>query len=534
MKRFFLFCCALPFFTSTQAQNTDTLAMIDKILAVWNDQTPGGVVTIYRNGRQYYNKAAGMADLEHNVHNTPASLFEAGSVSKQFTATAVLMLADEKKISLDDNVRKYIPELPEYGKPITIRHLLTHTSGLRDWGVVAGIAGWERMTREYAQAYALDYIIRQRGLNHLPGEKYLYSNSNYTLLCYIAERVSGQPLSEFTDTRIFKPLGMTHTRWRNDFRQIVPGRTVAYSKNKKGYQQAMPFENTYGHAALLTTTGDLSIWNQSWAAKKFSPGVTAMRTEQGVLNNGKVIAYAAGVFAGRFNGYEEISHSGATAGYRAWMAWYPQAGLSIVCLSNNAATSPVLISKKITVLLLGAPAEPTRDPATLTTAQAAAFAGLYKSTQSHELVKLSARENILFAGDSSRLTALASDTLMAGATKKLALSRDKQTLLLIAEDTVACQRVQVYQPQERELLQYTGTFFSDECNASQQLVLQNGQLTIIRHPSNRSVLTPAFRNGSVRGFLSDDQVLYEFDQRKPGWFKASSTRAEGLIFKLKK
>lgn len=533
MKRFLLLCCALPFYMATQAQTTDTLAMIDKIFAGWTDQTPGGVLTIYRNGQLYYNKAFGMADLEHAVHNNTASIFEAGSVSKQFTATAILLLADEKKLSLNDDVRKYIPELPDYGKPITIRHLLNHTSGLRDWGVVAGVGGWERTTRVYTQAIALDYIIRQKALNHIPGQRYLYSNSNYTLLCYIAERVSGQSLPAFTRARLFEPLGMAHTQWRNNFTHIVPGRTVAYNKGRQDYQQVMPFENTYGHAALLTTTGDLSIWNQSWAQQKLGAGVTRMRMERGVLNNGAVIAYAAGVMASEFNGYKEISHSGATAGYRAWMAWYPEAGLSVVCLSNNAATSPVLAGKKATALLLGTPAETSVDSVTLTAQQAAARAGLYKSLHSYELVKLSSRGNDLYIGDSSKVKTVAQDTLLAAGRKKLVLSKNQQALQLIAEDTIFCKRVQPYAPRENELQQYTGTFFSIECNAEQQIVLKDRQLVIIRHPANRSVLTPAYRDGTVRGFLSDDQVLYEFDQRYAGQFKASTLRAEGLIFKRK-
>lgn len=520
----------MPFMAAAQAPQADTLAMIDKIMDKWNEQTPGGVLTIFRNGQLYYQKAFGMADLELQVPVTTASLFEAGSVSKQFTATAILLLANDKKLSLDDDVRKYIPELPDYGKTITIRHLLNHTSGLRDWGVVAGIAGWERTTRVYTQANALDYISRQKGLNHAPGERYIYSNSNYTLLCYIAERVSGQKLPEFTANRIFKPLGMTHTQWRNNFRQIIPGRTVAYSKNKQGYEQTMPFENTYGHAALLTTTEDLSTWNQSWAKQAFGGAVGNMRTTQGVLNNGKKIAYAGGVFVNQYNGYTEISHSGATAGYRAWMAWYPNPALSVVCLSNDAGTSPVVLSKKVTALLLGSPAEKTQDTVSLTAAQATAAAGIYKNEQGHELLRITASGNHLYIADSIRLQASSPSLLLASGSRKFLLAADKQRLQLITpDDTVTYTRVQPYQPSPQELARYTGTFFSEECDASQQIALKNGRLIIIRHPSNKSVLKPAFRQGSVTGFTSADQVLYLFDQRKPG-FTASSTRAEGIIF----
>ncbi len=520
----------MPLMAAAQGPQADTLAMIDQIMSKWNEQTPGGVLTVFRNGQLYYQKAFGMADLEHQVPNTTASLFEAGSVSKQFTATAVLLLANDKKLSLDDDVRKYVPELPAYSKPITIRHLLNHTSGLRDWGVVAGIAGWERTTRVYTQANALDYISRQKGLNHAPGERYLYSNSNYTLLCFIAERVSGQKLPEFTAERIFKPLGMTRTQWRNNFRQIIPGRTVAYSRNKQGYEQTMPFENTYGHAALLTTTEDLSTWNQSWAKQAFGNEVGQMRITQGILNNGKKIAYAGGVFVNQYNGLTEISHSGATAGYRAWMAWYPGPALSVVCLSNDAATSPIVLSKKVTALLLGAPGEKPQDTVSLTTPQANAFTGIYKNDQGHELLRITASGKTVFLADTIRLQASSPSLLLAPGARKLALAANRQHLQLItADDTVTYTRVQPYQPSPQELNGYTGTFFSAECNATQQVALKNGRLVIIRHPSNKSVLTPAFRQGNTVGFTSGDHVLYLFDQRKPG-FMASASRAEGIVF----
>ena len=215
-------------------QPPDAAARLDRIFERWNSKdAPGCAVAIARDGKIILSRAYGMADLEHDVANTTATIFEAGSVSKQFTAGAIVMLVQQGKLSFDDNVRKYVPEVPDYGTPITIRHLLTHTSGLRDWGNVASIAGWPRTTRVHTHAHVLDIVSRQRALNFPPGNEYSYSNTGFNLLAIIVSRVSGMPFAEFTRKNIFEPLGMSHTQWRDDFKRIVKGRAVAYDQRRE-------------------------------------------------------------------------------------------------------------------------------------------------------------------------------------------------------------------------------------------------------------------------------------------------------------
>src|SRR5262245_2263526 len=180
---------------------------VDDVFATWTAASPGCAVGVAVDGKPVLLKAYGMADLEHDVRNTPETIFEAGSVSKQFTALGVQLLAGEGKLSLDDPVRKYIPELPDYGVPLTIRHLLTHTSGLRDWGSIESIAGWPRTTREYTHAHVLDIVSRQKSLNFNPGTNWSYSNTGFNLAAIIVARVSGMPFAEFEQQRIFSPLG---------------------------------------------------------------------------------------------------------------------------------------------------------------------------------------------------------------------------------------------------------------------------------------------------------------------------------------
>jgi len=190
----------------------DARQRVDKIFARYQrTDGPGCAVSASLDGASMLSAAYGMADLEHDVVLRADSIFEAGSVSKQFTAAAVLLLAQQGKLSIDDPVRKYIPELPDYGMALTVRHMLNHTSGLRDWGSVEGIAGWPRTTRAYTHAHVLDILSRQRALNYPPGAEYSYSNSGYNLAAILVERVAGKPFAEFTRDAIFTPLGMTST-----------------------------------------------------------------------------------------------------------------------------------------------------------------------------------------------------------------------------------------------------------------------------------------------------------------------------------
>lgn len=255
----------------------DTISKFDKLFTQWNTNTPGVAVRVSRNGVLLYEKAFGMADLEHNVVNTPSTIFEAGSVSKQFTAAAALLLIKEGKLSLKDDIRKYFPEFPDYGTPITVEHLFHHTSGLRDWGAIAEIGGWPRGTRIYTAAHVKEIIWRQTKLNFTPGAEYSYSNSNYNMLVFLVEKISGQTLQQFTSERLFKPMGLMNTKWRDNFREVIINRAIAYSGSPNNYRQNMPFENTFGHGALLTTVGDLDKWNQRWNNNSLGTDINEMQ-----------------------------------------------------------------------------------------------------------------------------------------------------------------------------------------------------------------------------------------------------------------
>ncbi|HEX8920836.1 MAG TPA: serine hydrolase domain-containing protein, partial [Pyrinomonadaceae bacterium] len=308
-----------------------------KFNKTFGDPGPGCAAAVSLNGETVFEKAFGLADLEHNVPNTTQTIFESGSVAKQFTAAAIVLLQQDGKLSLDDPVRKYIPELPDYGAPLTIRHLLNHTAGLRDWGSVLSLTGVGRGDRVISNDLALDVIVHQRALNFTPGAEYSYSNSGYNLAAIIVERVSKQKFPAFVEERLFKPLGMKNSSWRDDYQRIVPGRAQAYWRpgSNEPWRLSMPFMNVYGNGGMLTTVGDWMKWNAMLDSQSLgAPLVNALET-RGVLNDGRKIAYALGLTVGTYKGLKDVSHGGITAGYQTFLARYPDNKVSVGVMCNG-------------------------------------------------------------------------------------------------------------------------------------------------------------------------------------------------------
>ncbi len=341
-------------FDAATAQSPE--ARVDGLFSRFTRETPGCAVGVGVGGREVLAKAYGMADLEHDVPNAPDTIIEAGSVSKQFTAAAVLTLVQDGKLSLDDPVRQYVPELPDYGAPLTIRHMLTHTSGLRDWGSLAGIGGWPRGERMHTHAHVVDILSRQSALNFTPGTRWSYSNSGYNLSAVIVSRVSGMSFAEFSRLRLFEPLGMTSTSWRDDYTRIVPKRAVAYAtgRGRGSYRMSMPFENVHGNGGLLTTVGDLLKWNEHYDRPS---AVDARRVRQqhepAKLSNGTVLEYAYGLYVRPYKGVPEVSHSGSTAGYRAFLTRFPEQHVSVAVLCNAGDAYASQVAHAVSDIYLG-------------------------------------------------------------------------------------------------------------------------------------------------------------------------------------
>ena len=377
----------------------DPSRRVDALFARWNrTTTPGCMLDVRQDGRPLFQRAYGSADLEHRVPVTPGTIFEAGSISKQFTAAAILLLAEDGKLSLDDDVRKYIPELPDYGEPIRVHHLLNHTSGLRDWGTVASLAGWPRGTATYSMDDVLAIITRQKALNFRPGSEYSYTNSGYNLLAVIVQRASGKSLARFTAERIFRPLGMISTSWRDDFRRIVPGRAIAYAPKGLVYEQDMPFEDGYGNGGLLTTAADLQRWTAALAANRVGRTVAADLVKHGRLADDSEIAYARGLVVTSYAGLLEVSHAGVTAGYHAWLATYPARRLTVALLCNTGDANAPALGHAVANLYLGPTPTPPPPVKTALQAKGEDMAGLYLDAHDQPLALAEDRGQLRVVG----------------------------------------------------------------------------------------------------------------------------------------
>ena len=479
---------------------------IDAVFAKYSRTTPGCSLGVSRKGAIVLETGYGMADLEHDVAIRPDTIFEAGSVSKQFTAAAILLLAREGKLSLDDPARKYVPELPDYGAPLTIRHMLTHTSGLRDWGNVASIAGWPRGTRVHTHAQVLDIISRQRSLNFPSGTRYSYCNTGYNLAAIIVERVSGQPFTEFTRTRIFEPLGMTRTSWRDDYTRIVKDRSIAYAESMSGFSMEMPFENVYGQGGLLTTVGDLLRWAGNLSQPKVGdPAFVKEEQEPGRFNDGRQHGYALGLMIGTYQGMREVSHSGATAAYRAYLSSYPDRQLAVAVLCNVGTGNATQFAHAVADVYLGAPPAGTSVSTNGSTrvAPSDALAGLYRRAGTGEPMSVVRAGDELKIEPGPRLTANSGTRFTSpnGSRYEFGANALRVTDTFGTVDEYAL--VQGEELKTRSLADYAGTYDSDEAETTLVAAVENGALVLKRRPDSVIRLTPVYADAfqSSLGFI---------------------------------
>jgi CubicO group peptidase (beta-lactamase class C family) len=506
------FCAIVAASLSLQGQETKAplLPKVDALFARWTTTTPGCAVGVSSGGTIVLEKAYGMADLEHDVPNIADTIFEAGSVSKQFTAAAVLLLAREGKLSLDDPARKYIPELPDYGWPLTIRHMLQHTSGLRDWGEIESVAGWPRTSRVYTHAHVLDIVSRQRALNFEPGTKWSYCNTGYNLAAIIVSRVSGQPFAEFCRQRIFEPLGMTHTSWRDDFRRVVKGRAIAYDAVKDGYRQDMPFEDIHGNGGLLTTVGDLLRWNENAVAQKVGDAEFLREELQpGHFNDRRPHDYAMGLFIKSFMGLREVNHSGSTAGYRAYLTRYPDQHVSVAVLCNVSSGAAERYAHGVAALCL-ADAIKAKHPASgkvdlgnddrLITWSSKPLVGLYRNTVTGVPLSLAA-ENVLLVleggtAPNNLLTPVSDSTYQSWDATRTYHFDGKGGLRVAVDNGTSetFERVDRATPTGDELKALVGTYSSDEAEVNLTVSAEGSELKVRRRPDTTLALKPVYKD----------------------------------------
>lgn len=330
-----------------------------------DEKAPGAAVAVMQDGRITFSKGYGYADLESDRKITPSTIFHVASVSKQFTAFAMAMLADQGKLSLDDDIRKFLPELHDFGYVITINHLVHHTSGLRDQWNLLMMAGW-RLDDVITHDHIMRMISRQRELNFKPGDEYLYCNTGFTLMAEIVKRVTGQTLAEWSKANVFDKLGMSNTFFYDDHEKVVPNRAYSYYKNGRtsegGYKKAVLSYANAGATSLFTTPEDLCKWAQNFETMTVgNANVMNMMQRRFILNKGDTTDYAMGISIGKYRGRKMISHSGGDAGYRSFLVWFPEDHTAIAVTSNLAQFGPAGLAFAEAAVLLGDKLEPEKE-----------------------------------------------------------------------------------------------------------------------------------------------------------------------------
>jgi len=523
-------------------------AQVDKIFAQFDKpDSPGCALAVIRDGQIVYKRGYGMADLDHDVPIKPDTVFHVASVSKQFTAMAILLLAKQGKLSLDDRAQKYITELREFDQPITIRHLLHHTSGLRDqWNllIMSGTRLGEDVVRDED---ILDLVSRMKELNFKPGEQHLYCNTGYTLLAYIVKRVSGQSLREFAEANIFKPLGMTRTFFRDDHAVVVKQQAYAYNPGPGGaFKLSVPNYDTVGASSLLTTVEDLARWDQNFYDKKVG-GDWAIDQMQirGALNDGQQISYARGLAIGDYKGLKVVEHSGGDAGYRSHLMRFPDQRFSVACLCNYGGANPGLFARRVADVYLASalapePAKPAPVTAavTLTEQELKSKVGAYWDATAEELGRVSFDDGKLrlsAPGFNAALTPLEAnrfrhaeqpievifETSPQGNPLRLTLKLEgRKPITMDAMPPVDTSK----------LSEYEGAYYSEEIDSTYRVTLKDGALTVTRKKAAPTTLTPRFRDAfSSLGILGIFRFTRDAQNRVNG-FRLSAGRIRNFHF----
>ncbi len=426
---------------------------VDQVFAEFEKgASPGCALAIYRNGAIVYERGYGYADLEHDIRITPESTFYVGSLSKQFTAFAAAIAIQQGRLALDDDVRKYVPELPSYGPSITVRHLVHHTSGLRDINTLMSMAG-RRGDEAFDNLEVLRVVARQKALNFKPGEEYLYSNSGYAVLALVVERSTGVPFGKFAEDQIFRPLGMAATHFHDDQSRLVKHRADAYSGSAAGIRLDTPVNERAGAGGVFTNVRDLLHWDENFYTARLGGAALIKQVQTpGRLNSGAEQTYAWGLTIGAYRGQRIVDHGGSLGGYRAHLIRFPDQHFSVACLCNMASIAP---------------------------------AGLVRQVAD------------VYLGDALTAPAASSGRGARGATPEAAGGRGGNATPVLTHSV-------------SDLAQYAGTFYSEELDATYTIAVRDGRLTVTRRGPESTPVTPSapdeFRLGGMTlRFLRDAQ-----------------------------
>ncbi|MFK7925438.1 MAG: serine hydrolase domain-containing protein, partial [Bacteroidia bacterium] len=472
-------------------------AQIDSLFLDWNQPSyPGGSVAIQMDGKTVYNQAFGLASLEYLVPNNVGTVYNIASVSKQFTSMGILLMEREGKLSVKDDIRKHLPELPDFGTPITIEHLMHHTSGLRSLHAMLEMAGWRGDdARDNDDLWR--FMLRQKELNFAPGDDHLYCNTGYILMAMIIERVSEESFRDWMQTHVFAPLDMPNTYVEDVYYSVVPGNATSYyGASANDFSRAVEYWGYVGSGNIHSTTADLLHWQSNYYAPKEGwDDLFAKMETQGVLNNGDTIGYAYGVNVSEIEGRKNVSHSGAIGGFRSVASTFPEEKTNIIILSNFSGSNVGGKAREINSILFPAEEEDmaetdisanTPAPIKLSAKQMSRFEGWYWTEEfmfaRHIYLQ---NDTLFFARPSGNRTAILipiseNSFYLAGREDIVATfeGKGKNKVMQIQEGRFHATYEIFEQPEINAtyLAQYAGNYYSEELDTYYQLYEREGQL----------------------------------------------------------
>ncbi|WP_020571766.1 serine hydrolase domain-containing protein [Neolewinella persica] len=541
----FLLC--LSTICLAQPSEDEIEATVDAQFSRYNDSTPGFTVGILKKGRMIFKKGYGTADLEHGTPVDPdKTVFNLASVSKQFTVLAILLLEKDGKLSLEDDVHKYLPTFPDYGKRITLHHLAANASGIRADLEMMGMAGYTNDDL-ITQEMVLEMIFRQQELNFSPGEEFLYSNSNFVLLAEIVEKVAKIPFSTFLKQRIFDPLGMANTFVMDDYHRLVPRRAYAYGYRNGSYQNDFIQTNIVGATGVYTTLTDFAKWALNFEKNKVGSAASFQKMSTPyVLNNGTDSPYGLGLFVNEYKGLRQIHHAGGTGSYRAIISSYPDQDLTVLLMSNDGSAYIAGETAKIADMFLQGdfpPTAPVQVPTTavdVSNAALNAVTGAYFNDKEYYVRNINLRNDSLFYtrpeqnNRESYLRPIGNQRfILAETTPTLYVDFEggKMEVCTGKDDKSAFSRIILPSYSSAKLKAIEGNYFSEELQATYVLKLVDGRL-MVHHPR----MAPfALQPISTDGFLSESWRfnylnLERGDDGGIQGFRTSSTRVRGIRF----
>jgi CubicO group peptidase (beta-lactamase class C family) len=526
------------------AEANDTSDRVDKLFERWDKAaSPGASMAVMQNGQIVYSRGYGSASLEYRVPNSAKTVFHIASLSKQFTAFAIQLLVQDGRLSLDDDIRKYIPEL-QIQSSIKVRQLLHHTSGLRDQWSLLTLAGL-RLDDVITEDDILGLLFQQRELNFVPGEEELYSNSGYTLLALIVKRVTGQSFAEFAQARIFKPLGMADTHVQESYGTVVPGRAYSYWRTAEGYRYvALSYSNS-GATSVFTTVEDLARWDHNFeTAQVGGPAVLSAMRARERLNNGREMNYAGGLMLNRYRTLPTEEHGGSDAGYRTELLRFPEQHLTVVILANASDVNARTLAHGIADIYLEG--TPTLGPiATRPTelevpvSDTAPFLGDFQMRPGFLLSFTSEGHQLMVQATGQPRFSMFASADNAFFTKAFEASvvfdppgddgRTRTALWMQEGRQMPLVRVTRDQPAESDLSACAGDFYSGELRTLYTLSVRGGRL-FLRYPRGQVALTPVTRDVFSAPFPLGSVALRRNSAGLCSGLSITTDRVRNLVF----